>query len=59
MVKLSIFQLNYCAELKMLLLLLCSYRRRCYLKRVIILPAPPKVTKLDNVVSGFPLKNCV
>ncbi|XP_071357289.1 coagulation factor XI-like isoform X2 [Trachinotus anak] len=35
------------------------YRRRCYLKRAIIMPAPPKVIKLPNVVSGFSLKNCV
>ncbi|XP_070778230.1 coagulation factor XI-like [Enoplosus armatus] len=34
-------------------------RRICYLKRVITVPAPPKVTKLANVVSGFSLKNCV
>eukprot|EP00064_Thunnus_orientalis_P012099 superscaffoldBa00001815_g12133 len=36
-----------------------NYWRRCYLKRVITIPAPPKVTKLSNVVSGFSLKNCV
>ncbi|XP_041812062.1 coagulation factor XI-like isoform X2 [Chelmon rostratus] len=35
------------------------YRRRCYLKRVITMPAPPKVNRLANVVSGFTLKNCV
>ncbi|XP_067467478.1 coagulation factor XI-like [Thunnus thynnus] len=35
-----------------------NYWRRCYLKRVITIPAPPKVTKLSNVVSGFSLKNC-
>uniref|UniRef100_A0A3Q4I627 Coagulation factor XI-like n=1 Tax=Neolamprologus brichardi TaxID=32507 RepID=A0A3Q4I627_NEOBR len=35
-----------------------SYWRRCYLKRVITIPAPPKVTRLTNVVSGFSLKNC-
>ncbi|XP_068432146.1 coagulation factor XI-like [Clinocottus analis] len=35
------------------------YRRRCYLKRAIAMPAPPKVTKLANVVSGFQLRNCV
>ncbi|XP_038581409.1 coagulation factor XI-like [Micropterus salmoides] len=33
-------------------------RRRCYLKSVITMPAPPKVTKQANVVSGFTLKNC-
>ncbi|XP_068432148.1 coagulation factor XI-like [Clinocottus analis] len=33
--------------------------RRCYLKRAITMPAPPKVTKLANVVSGFQLRNCV
>lgn len=33
-------------------------RRRCYLKRVITMPAPPKVTKLSHVVSGFSLRNC-
>ncbi|XP_029299549.1 LOW QUALITY PROTEIN: coagulation factor XI-like [Cottoperca gobio] len=32
---------------------------RCYHKRAITMPAPPKVTKLDNVVSGFQLRNCV
>ncbi|XP_076610671.1 coagulation factor XI-like [Chaetodon auriga] len=36
-----------------------DYRRRCYLKRAITMPAPPKITKLANVVSGFTLKNCV
>uniref|UniRef100_A0A8C5EIY0 Coagulation factor XI-like n=1 Tax=Gouania willdenowi TaxID=441366 RepID=A0A8C5EIY0_GOUWI len=36
-----------------------THRRRCYLKRVISLPAPPKVTKLSNVVSGFAQRNCV
>ncbi|XP_059206160.1 coagulation factor XI-like [Centropristis striata] len=30
----------------------------CYLKRVITMPSPPKVTKLANVVSGFSLRNC-
>uniref|UniRef100_A0A4W6DGQ8 Apple domain-containing protein n=1 Tax=Lates calcarifer TaxID=8187 RepID=A0A4W6DGQ8_LATCA len=35
-----------------------DYRRRCYLKRVITMPAPPKVTKLNNVVSGFSLRDC-
>ncbi|XP_014905718.1 coagulation factor XI-like [Poecilia latipinna] len=31
--------------------------RLCYLKRVITMPAPPKVTNLANVVSGFTLRN--
>ncbi|XP_010730993.2 coagulation factor XI [Larimichthys crocea] len=31
--------------------------RRCYLKRAITIPAPSKVTKLANAVSGFSLKN--
>ncbi|XP_069032927.1 coagulation factor XI-like [Embiotoca jacksoni] len=35
-----------------------DYWRRCHLKRVITMPAPPKITKLDNVLSGFTLKNC-
>uniref|UniRef100_A0A3Q3GB54 Coagulation factor XI-like n=1 Tax=Labrus bergylta TaxID=56723 RepID=A0A3Q3GB54_9LABR len=35
-----------------------DYWRRCYFKRVITMPAPPKVVKLANVVSGFTLKNC-
>ncbi|XP_022073930.1 coagulation factor XI-like [Acanthochromis polyacanthus] len=35
-----------------------NYWRRCYLKRVITMPALPKVTKLTNVVSGFSLRNC-
>lgn len=39
-----------------MLLMLCS-RRRCYLKRAITIPAPSKVTKLANAVSGFSLKN--
>ncbi|KAK5618602.1 hypothetical protein CRENBAI_015666 [Crenichthys baileyi] len=30
----------------------------CYLKRVITMPAPPKVTKQANTVSGFNLRNC-
>ncbi|XP_078123413.1 coagulation factor XI-like [Sander vitreus] len=34
------------------------YRRRCYLKRTITMPAPPKVAKVANVVSGFQLRNC-
>ncbi|XP_043994633.1 coagulation factor XI-like [Gambusia affinis] len=29
----------------------------CYLKRVITMPAPPKVNNLANVVSGFTLRN--
>ncbi|XP_062265316.1 coagulation factor XI-like [Platichthys flesus] len=36
-----------------------DFRRRCYLKRVITAPAPPRVNKLNNAVSGFSLKNCV
>ncbi|XP_053303202.1 coagulation factor XI [Pleuronectes platessa] len=36
-----------------------DFRRRCYLKRVITAPAPPKVIKLNNIVSGFSLKNWV
>uniref|UniRef100_A0A3P9Q2U6 Coagulation factor XI-like n=1 Tax=Poecilia reticulata TaxID=8081 RepID=A0A3P9Q2U6_POERE len=32
--------------------------RRCYLKRVITMPAPPKVNKLASVVSGFSLRDC-
>uniref|UniRef100_A0AAZ1XJW6 Apple domain-containing protein n=1 Tax=Oreochromis aureus TaxID=47969 RepID=A0AAZ1XJW6_OREAU len=35
-----------------------SYWRHCFLKRVITIPAPPKVITLTNVVSGFSLKNC-
>uniref|UniRef100_A0A671U235 Apple domain-containing protein n=1 Tax=Sparus aurata TaxID=8175 RepID=A0A671U235_SPAAU len=35
-----------------------AYRRRCYLKRSITMPAPPKVAKLTNAVSGFTLRNC-
>lgn len=34
------------------------YRHRCYMKRVITMPAPSKVKKLANVVSGFTLRNC-
>ncbi|XP_027142905.1 coagulation factor XI [Larimichthys crocea] len=33
-------------------------RRLCFLKRVITMPAPPRITKLANAVSGFSLKNC-
>ncbi|KAF1381413.1 hypothetical protein PFLUV_G00153680 [Perca fluviatilis] len=33
-------------------------RRHCFLKRTITMPAPPKVAKLANVVSGFQLRNC-
>uniref|UniRef100_A0A3Q2YLY3 Coagulation factor XI-like n=1 Tax=Hippocampus comes TaxID=109280 RepID=A0A3Q2YLY3_HIPCM len=36
-----------------------AYRRRCYLKRFTTMPAPPKVSKLTNVVSGFTLRNCI
>ncbi|TWW65361.1 hypothetical protein D4764_21G0002610 [Takifugu flavidus] len=32
-----------------------DYRRRCFLKRTITIPAPPKIVKLQNVVSGFSL----
>ncbi|XP_077364177.1 plasma kallikrein-like [Festucalex cinctus] len=36
-----------------------AYWRRCYLKRFITMPAPPKVNKLANVVSGFTRRNCI
>ncbi|KAL7382547.1 hypothetical protein ABVT39_024220 [Epinephelus coioides] len=36
-----------------------SYWRRCYINRDITMPAPPKVNKLANVVSGFHQRNCV
>ncbi|XP_068603531.1 coagulation factor XI-like [Brachionichthys hirsutus] len=36
-----------------------DFWRRCYLKSTIIIPAPPKVKKLANVISGFSLRNCV
>ncbi|XP_054911987.1 plasma kallikrein-like [Poeciliopsis prolifica] len=32
--------------------------RRCYLKRVITMPAPPRVSSLVNAVSGFSLRDC-
>nr|XP_040045686.1 coagulation factor XI-like [Gasterosteus aculeatus aculeatus] len=35
------------------------FRRRCYLKRSITMPAPPRVAKLATAVSGFQLRNCV
>ncbi|XP_057684479.1 coagulation factor XI-like [Corythoichthys intestinalis] len=35
------------------------FRRRCYLKRTTTMPAPPKITKLANVVSGFTMRNCI
>nr|XP_046233064.1 coagulation factor XI-like [Scatophagus argus] len=31
---------------------------RCYLKRVITVPAPPRVVKEANTVSGFSLRDC-
>nr|XP_046233999.1 coagulation factor XI-like [Scatophagus argus] len=31
---------------------------RCFLKRVITMPAPPRVVKDANTVSGFSLRNC-
>ncbi|KAM6899461.1 coagulation factor XI-like [Xenentodon cancila] len=34
------------------------YWRRCFLKRVITIAAPPKVAKLVDAVSGFSLRNC-
>ncbi|KAK2830164.1 hypothetical protein Q5P01_018095 [Channa striata] len=36
-----------------------AFRLRCFLKRDITLPAPPRVNKLNNVVSGFSLRSCV
>ncbi|KAJ4927789.1 hypothetical protein JOQ06_015591 [Pogonophryne albipinna] len=39
-----------------------SYRdfwRHCYLKRTMTMPAPPKITKLEKVTSGFQLRSCV
>ncbi|XP_012706818.2 plasma kallikrein [Fundulus heteroclitus] len=39
-------------------LIFSDHRPRCYMKRVITMPVPPKVKKLDNVVSGFTLRNC-
>uniref|UniRef100_A0A671U0U1 Apple domain-containing protein n=1 Tax=Sparus aurata TaxID=8175 RepID=A0A671U0U1_SPAAU len=36
-----------------------AYRRHCYLKRSITMPAPLHVARLANVVSGFTLRNCV
>uniref|UniRef100_A0A3Q2P288 Coagulation factor XI-like n=1 Tax=Fundulus heteroclitus TaxID=8078 RepID=A0A3Q2P288_FUNHE len=33
-------------------------RRLCFLKRIITLPTPPKVTEQTNAVSGFSLRNC-
>ncbi|XP_026156339.1 coagulation factor XI-like [Mastacembelus armatus] len=36
-----------------------EYRRRCYLKRIITIPAPPKITKLNNAVSGFSQRSCL
>ncbi|XP_053190115.1 coagulation factor XI-like [Scomber japonicus] len=35
-----------------------AIRRRCHLKRSIIMPAPPNVNKDKNLVSGFSLRNC-
>ncbi|XP_077364249.1 coagulation factor XI-like isoform X1 [Festucalex cinctus] len=36
-----------------------GHRRRCYLKRVITLPAPPRVNKVANLISGFAKRNCL
>ncbi|XP_033980594.1 coagulation factor XI-like isoform X2 [Trematomus bernacchii] len=36
-----------------------DFRRRCYFKRTITMPAPPKITKLEKVTSGFQLRSCV
>ncbi|XP_077446913.1 coagulation factor XI-like isoform X1 [Stigmatopora argus] len=36
-----------------------SYRHKCYLKRTTIIPAPPKVAKLANVISGFTMRDCI
>lgn len=47
----SLKQTNVASES---LLHLCR-RRRCYLKRSITIPSPPKIRKLQNVVSGFSL----
>ncbi|XP_077446918.1 coagulation factor XI-like isoform X2 [Stigmatopora argus] len=38
---------------------IASYRRQCYLKRTTIMPAPNKVAKLANVISGFTMRNCI
>ncbi|XP_062414267.1 plasma kallikrein-like isoform X3 [Pungitius pungitius] len=35
------------------------FRSYCYLKRAITMPAPLRVTKRANIVSGFQLRNCV
>ncbi|XP_062385041.1 plasma kallikrein-like isoform X3 [Sardina pilchardus] len=35
-----------------------DFRRRCYLKRVITMPVPPKVASLKGVMSGFSLRGC-
>ncbi|KAK7896218.1 hypothetical protein WMY93_021543 [Mugilogobius chulae] len=32
--------------------------KRCYLKRVTVIPAPPRVTILNHAESGFTLTNC-
>ncbi|XP_026205962.1 plasma kallikrein-like [Anabas testudineus] len=36
-----------------------DFRLRCFLKRAITMPAPPKITKQQNVVSGFSLRSCL
>uniref|UniRef100_A0A3B5KQW4 Apple domain-containing protein n=1 Tax=Xiphophorus couchianus TaxID=32473 RepID=A0A3B5KQW4_9TELE len=35
-----------------------DHRHRCYMKRVITMPTPSQVKKVDNVKSGFTLRNC-
>ncbi|XP_076157174.1 coagulation factor XI-like [Alosa pseudoharengus] len=36
-----------------------DFRRRCFLKQVITMPVPSKVTSLKGVVSGFSLRGCL
>uniref|UniRef100_A0A3P9Q320 Plasma kallikrein-like n=1 Tax=Poecilia reticulata TaxID=8081 RepID=A0A3P9Q320_POERE len=33
-------------------------RHRCYMKRVVTMPTPSHIRKVDNVMSGFTLRNC-
>ncbi|XP_037549560.1 coagulation factor XI [Nematolebias whitei] len=35
-----------------------AFWRHCFLKSAITIPVPPKVSKLDNAVSGFTLRDC-
>uniref|UniRef100_A0A3B3TJZ9 Plasma kallikrein-like n=2 Tax=Poecilia TaxID=8080 RepID=A0A3B3TJZ9_9TELE len=35
-----------------------EHRHRCYMKRVVTMPTPSHIRRVDNVMSGFTLRNC-